>query len=70
MKPGSSNINLAAHCPGIDTFTHMKSRIPQNIYRGEDCANGLCTRVHGVGVSPSIMNRFMQSNWHEVLFVN
>jgi hypothetical protein len=30
----------------------------------------LCTRVHGVGVSPSTMNRFMQSNWHEVLFVN
>jgi hypothetical protein len=30
---------------------------------------GLCTRVYGVGIGPSTMNRFMLSNWREVLFV-
>jgi hypothetical protein len=30
----------------------------------------LCTRVHGAGMKPNIMNRFMLSNLHEVLFVN
>jgi len=57
------------HCLGIDIFRLMKSRIPQIVYRSKDCADSLCTRVHGVGFNPSIMNRFMQSNWHEVLFV-
>jgi hypothetical protein len=30
----------------------------------------LHTRVHGAGIKPNPMNRFMHSNSHEVLFVN
>ncbi len=30
----------------------------------------LRTRVHGAGMNPNLMNRFMLSNSHEVLFVN
>ncbi len=48
----------------------MKSRMMQI----DDCAaerNGsLCPRVHGAGIKPNTMNRFMHSNSHEVLFVN
>jgi hypothetical protein len=30
----------------------------------------LWSRVHGAGIEPNIMHRFMRSNRHEVLFVN
>ncbi|MFM2276254.1 MAG: hypothetical protein RL211_2126 [Pseudomonadota bacterium] len=63
------SINRVVRCLGIDIFIGMKSRTPQNVYRSRDCANILCTRVHGLGFKPSIMNRFMHSNPHEVLFV-
>jgi hypothetical protein len=47
----------------------MISAISQTMNRLAEDGHGLCTRVHGVGLEPSIMNRFMQTNWHEVLFV-
>ncbi len=31
--------------------------------------SSLYPRVHGAGIKPNIMNRFMHSNSHEVLFV-
>ena len=33
-------------------------------------SSSLHPRVHGAGTKPNPMNRFVQSNPHEVLFVN
>ncbi len=48
----------------------MISRISQTVDCPKEVENVLCTRVHGAGIEPNIMNRFMHSNSHEVLFVN
>ena len=47
----------------------MASRITHVTDRSKESGLGMCTRVHGVGIDPSAMNRFMPSNWREVLFV-
>jgi hypothetical protein len=47
----------------------MASRITQAADRTPECGGGLCNRVHGAGIRPNIMNRFMHPNTHEVLFV-
>jgi hypothetical protein len=48
--------------------------MPTRISQAIDClkvgADRLCTRVHGAGLVPNVMDRFMFSNLHEVLFVN
>ncbi len=51
-------------------IAHMTSRIPQTVRRAKERADGACSRVHGAGIEPNIMNRFMPSDVHEVLFVN
>jgi hypothetical protein len=47
----------------------MFSRISQFADGAKERQSGLCTRVHGAGHLPNFMNRFMQSNTYEVLFV-
>jgi hypothetical protein len=47
----------------------MFSRISQFADDAKERQSRLCTRVHGAGHLPNLMNRFMQSNMHEVLFV-
>ena len=40
------------------------------VYCSKESKDSLYTRVHGAGIKPNTMNRFMHSNSHEVLFVN
>jgi hypothetical protein len=59
---------MLARLPGIDD-----SNADKNFTSGQLPSTGmghLCTRVHGAGLKPNIMDRFMLSNSHEVLFVN
>jgi hypothetical protein len=62
--------------PGIDgryldkNQQEMFLRISQFADCPKEDNSSLCTRVHDAGQLPNTMNRFMQSNWHEVLFVN
>ncbi len=68
MKPASLNINPAVRFPGTE-LNQMTTRISQTVAAPTKEQDRLCTRVHGAGIEPNIMNRFMHSNSHEVLFV-
>jgi hypothetical protein len=46
----------------------MKSRIAQTVDRAAERGDSLCSRVHGAGHCSNTMDRFMQTNKHEVLF--
>jgi hypothetical protein len=48
----------------------MQTKFSQTVNRPSASLNRLCTRVHGAGIEPNVMDRFMLSNSHEVLFVN
>jgi hypothetical protein len=48
----------------------MTLKISQMHYSFTESWLDLCHRVHGAGVCPNAMNRFLNSNMQEVLFVN
>ncbi len=48
----------------------MTSRMTRIANGPKEGQGSLRTRVHGAGIKPNPMNRFMHSNSHEVLFVN
>ena len=47
----------------------MTSPISRTDDRTAECEAVPCHRVHAAGIEPNGMNRFVQPNTHEVLFV-
>jgi hypothetical protein len=47
----------------------MASPISRTVDRAIERGGVSCYQIHAAGIRPNSMNRFMQSNTHEVLFV-